>query len=479
MNLGNHFLEESAWMAVLLGAAGYLFIIFVLSFLGLDERFLVVLALSLLAILAFWKASTNQYFYAILLVSSIYVGGVLSSSFESGIPITPFQVLLLLGLFLFGVNMLIRDDFDMRLTGFEMLLAAFIGLLFFSLIYSSNPVSGIFEIFRMSALFLFILLLINFLFTSHQITVLLIIITVFGTLLAAASAVTSLLNPEIAAMNYLLEGRGIASRGAVGDADPNFFATLFFIPVAFTTAILHSDARKSVWILAFLTLIVLIGGALSTYSRSAWVAIVFIGFFIMYHYRNAKILLALGGLFLLLLVAVPEIRLMLGSVFDRILDIFSGNVDASSKMRLVLGQVAIRMFIDNPLLGVGFRSFPIEFEKRNTAYGMLDVNEPHNITYMILAELGLVGLLLFGLLLFFLLRMAHQNLTYSRNNDWETVIATTLLASLIGYLVFHQFIPRFLTNNTLYVNIALIIIHHYHLTAPVRDEKAGIAQKSP
>jgi len=174
----------------------------------------------------------------------------------------------------------------------------------------------------------------------------------------------------------------------------------------------------------------------------------------------------------MLLLVMPELRITLASVFNRILDIFSGGVDASSQMRIVLGQVAIKMFLENSFLGVGFRAFPIEFEKRNTAFGMLEVNEPHNITYMIFAELGMAGFFIFAILLFFLFRMAFRNLSMSKYDRWQRIIATALLASLFGYLIFHQFIPRYLTNNTMYVNIALIIVHHYYLIGN-RESVAG------
>jgi len=441
----------------------FLFLIFVMSTIGLEAQYLVLLSVLPIGAWVFWKFCSNKYYFAILLVSAIYIGGVLSSAEDGGLPVTPFQVLLVLGIFLFGLRMLHSADFDIRTTGFELIIAIFLGYIFFSLIYSVNPLSGFLEVFRMIALFLFVILILNSVYTSRQIIILLTVATLFGTVLAAASVITSLLNPEIAALNYLLEGRGIASRAAIGDADPNFFATIFFIPIAFTASILHSKADNKFRVLALFTLIVLIGGALSTYSRSAWVAIFLIGAIIVYHYKNLKIASAIAVLFIVLVAFVPDLRIALAGVINRVVDIFAGNVDTSSKMRIVLGQVAIRMFLDNVFLGVGFRSFPIEFDKRNTAYGMLEVSEPHNITYMILSELGLIGIFLFSIILFFLIRLAYRNLKMSRVDTYQRIIASTLFSSLIGYLMFHQFIPRFFTNNTMYLNIALIFVHHYYL----------------
>jgi len=464
LNRVKHLLADYTGLSILLGALCFLLLIPILSILGLDERFLILLALSPMAVFAFWKLSTNLFLFSVLLVSAAYIGGILTAAEGAAIPFTPFQILLGLAVLLFSFQMFHTSNFDIRLTGLEVLLAAFIGLIFFSLSYSTNPASGLFEAFRMIALFIFVILVINTVFTSRQILILLIAGTLVSAGLATASLILTFLNPEIAAINYMMMGRGIAGRAAIGDVDPNYFATIFFLPIAFTTAVLHADVDKKYRLMALVLLAVLVGGALSTYSRSAWVAIFFIGLLIIYYYRNINIALVFAGIFLVLLAVMPELRITLASVFNRILDIFSGTTDASSKMRIVLGQVAIKMFLENSILGVGFRAFPTEFELRNTAFGMLEVNEPHNITYMVFAELGLVGFLLFAAILFFLFRMAYRNMRMSLNDPWQRIIATSLLVSLVGYLIFHQFIPRFFTNNTMYVNIALIIVHHYYLT---------------
>ena len=61
------------------------------------------------------------------------------------------------------------------------------------------------------------------------------------------------------------------------------------------------------------------------------------------------------------------------------------------------------MWAQHPLFGSGIGSFPI-------IIGLGDIREyPHNVILEILAELGLVGLLIFGLLLFFGLRILVKN----------------------------------------------------------------------
>jgi O-antigen ligase len=473
LNQFRNLIADYTWLSILIGAAGFLFLIPVASILGLDERYLVVLALFPLILYGLWKCAANPFLLIVFLVSATFVGGIIVAAEDASIPITPFQFLLIAGIILFVFQKLHNSDFEIRLTGFEPLVAAFMGIIFLSLSYSANPMTGLFEAFRIVALLLFVLLVVNSVYNSRQILILLIAGTVVSAALAAASLFQTFMNPELAAINYMMMGRGIAGRAALGDADPNFFATIFFLPIAFTVSILHSDVSKKVRFIAFLALAILIGGALSTYSRSAWVAIFFIGVLVIYYYRNVKIVMLLAALFMVLLAVMPDLRITLASVFNRILDIFSGGVDASSQMRIVLGQVAIRMFLDNTFLGVGFRAFPLEFEKRNTTFGMLEVNEPHNITYMIFAELGLVGFFIFALILFFLFRLAYRNLKISKHDRWQRIIATTLLASLAGYLIFHQFIPRYLTNNTMYVNIALIIVHHYYLTGISYSNRGG------
>jgi len=427
---------------------------------GSEWMFLAMMTLPAFAWIAL-KSITYPGWTAPAVVAAAYLGGVFYAAENSAIPLTPFQLIYIPSLALFLLHKLFRGDPDIKLTGIEKWVAAFLAILFFSLIYSDNQLEGLFHIVRFLVLCTLVIYLINTLQTRRELTVLLGVAVVIATVLAAASAITTILNPEIAAMNFLFAGQRFAGRAAIGDSDPNFFATTFFLPIMLTAAAAHSEKLSlQIRSAAVILLVILLAGLVSTYSRSSWVSVILGGVIIVLYYRNFK-LAALGiAAFALLLIFSPGLRVALTSVFIRFLDIFSGSSEESAGMRIVLGLAALKMFFDSYGLGVGFESFSSTFDRINETYGMFGVNEPHNIVYQILAETGVAGILIFLGLMGIIIRVAWHTVQKSKihPNPWYEVIAVSLLCTFLAYFLFHQFIPRFLTNNTMMITIALIFL---------------------
>ncbi len=71
----------------------------------------------------------------------------------------------------------------------------------------------------------------------------------------------------------------------------------------------------------------------------------------------------------------------------------------SAGKRVVLYDQALRTWVDHPIMGVGIGGFPVEH-----GYGD-QRNYPHNLALEVLAELGVVGLILLGLIFYLCLRM--------------------------------------------------------------------------
>tara|TARA_R110002072_G_scaffold302520_1_gene486074 strand:+ start:699 stop:1232 length:534 start_codon:yes stop_codon:yes gene_type:complete len=86
----------------------------------------------------------------------------------------------------------------------------------------------------------------------------------------------------------------------------------------------------------------------------------------------------------------------------------------------------------------------------------LGVSEPHNITYAIFAELGLIGGFL--LLITSLFKDAYENIKNS-SDQINKIISVSLFSSLFGYLLFYQFYDGALYDAKLMLNISLIICH--------------------
>ncbi len=79
----------------------------------------------------------------------------------------------------------------------------------------------------------------------------------------------------------------------------------------------------------------------------------------------------------------------------------------SAHGRIIGFEVAMQMFKDRPILGVGAGDFPAAWWAKNTPYsyhGYKGWHQPHNLPGQVLAELGLLGVFSFGYFLFAILR---------------------------------------------------------------------------
>ncbi len=103
---------------------------------------------------------------------------------------------------------------------------------------------------------------------------------------------------------------------------------------------------------------------------------------------------------LLALVALKEFVPFAAYIFDRFTSIFTFFEEfgafgqASSTTRVYLAMACFNMFMDHPILGVGWRAFPVLFsEYAPPGYPFWTlVDESHTVLTTILAELGFVGM---------------------------------------------------------------------------------------
>lgn len=113
---------------------------------------------------------------------------------------------------------------------------------------------------------------------------------------------------------------------------------------------------------------------------------------------------------------------------DRLLLLSEPTEHNSSLTRLIFYKKAFQIWSQNPFFGSGIGSFPI-------AVGWPDKRlYPHNIVLEILAELGLVGLVIFGLFLFYGVRMLIRNFfsNYPLSIFVFMVFVMTFFDALIG-----------------------------------------------
>lgn len=169
--------------------------------------------------------------------------------------------------------------------------------------------------------------------------------------------------------------------------EPCFWGAFLLIPFSLVLPFVFERKKIALWLL----LSVFVTALLLTFSRSCWFGCLFILVLFVYYkiiyeqkiIRTAKIfLIVTAGIILLLTLIVPD-KL---NLFQR-LSAFS---DFSSFERFEMQKRAFQIFLEYPILGVGFGNTPF----------FLNYIVTHNFYLQLLLETGIVGFFVFMLFLF-------------------------------------------------------------------------------
>lgn len=258
--------------------------------------------------------------------------------------------------------------------------------------------------------------------------------------------------------------------GPLGDA--NFFACIivFTIPLALFQLL---NARNALTGLGWAIVSgLLIAGLLATQSRGGLIGLA-VALLVLGTGLTLRQVLSFGviGVVTVLLVAtvasdelIQRFATILGTVSE-------GELDTSTEGRLASWQVALELFKEHPVLGVGIGNFNSYYQNMALELGLIFRGEgrsTHSLYLEILTEQGLVGLLLMGAILFVAARSIIGAVRFA-NGIGEVRLArhlTAFGAGLAGYLAAMTFLqdsfPRFLW---LVIAVALeaewILRYHY------------------
>ncbi|MEX1122450.1 MAG: O-antigen ligase family protein, partial [Balneolales bacterium] len=305
--------------------------------------------------------SLKEPYYILLFVAvGSYLGNLVHLIEDGAVPVTIFQILLVMGFLFFVVHRLMASDLEIKLLGIELELMLFLALIFLSIVYTPNPESGMLNAIRFLILIATAYLVVNIVRSQNQITGILALLVAVSVVLAAIALRETILNPTAAAMEFMSAGN-LENRAKGTQVDPNIFASHFFLPIAFVSSLFLSLKSYMYRVPAFIILGILSLGLLSTFSRSAWVAAAVMLVLTAYFQRQLKLFVWLFGVALVAILFIPELQYTALNVLERIMDIFAGSSDNSSRIRILLGIAAMGMLFDSYLLGVGFRGFPEVF----------------------------------------------------------------------------------------------------------------------
>ncbi len=418
---------------------------------------LLSIPLFFLAILSFFKLLKKPYITIILLIIASYMGYIGSILFGDGLKISLFHVFLIIAFIVFIYRMMFLKKTKIYYAGIEGELILFLAIIFLSIIYSSDRAGGLFEAFRFLILALMLYLVINSQNNFKHIKKLFITVVIVSFILGVSSILQGF-RPENILINLLSQGRKLHSRASINVADPNIFASHFFIPIAFLTALVtKKDIEIKNKLLPLIVLPIMFAGVAATFSRSAWVAIFFIVILNVLMNKQYKIILISIFLFIIVLLILPQARLILQSVIQRFINIFSGMQDDSSRIRILLFLSSIYMAFDSYLLGVGMDGFAEHFTIYFSKFESIHVIEPHNIFYTVFAELGLFGLILYLWLMYKIGYTAYYN--YKKNMiGIDGVINLSLFIIFLSYLIFYQFYDGNLFDNNFWIIVGMIFV---------------------
>lgn len=401
----------------------------------------------------------DKLFSGTVLIGPIIAGALLTGVLFAGedgtsLPVTLFQLFLATGFLFFALAKVIKADLSIELYGLEKHYLIFTGLILFSIIYTPEREDALLLAVRYLVLLSMTYLIYNSIKDEEELKRVCYLAIGIAILIAAGNLVQTYLNPQIAAMNYTSSGsRLVRSSGA--ELDPNIFASNYFLPLMLLVTFFTRAKTLFGRLFLFSGIGLIIGSVLLTYSRSAWISVGLGVLVIVYMTKDIRLLGYLFISFLIAFVLSETIQQLTFSFLERLLDIFAGSSDDSSKFRIILAVTAILIILDSYLLGVGFDGFSAAFKTYHPPETTQGIFDAHNEYYAVFAELGLIGFLLFLAILYQIFKTLTRTIKETENDLIKT-LSTGLFATFICYLVFYNFIGGMLVNSIFFILIGLI-----------------------
>ncbi|MGG4000396.1 O-antigen ligase family protein [Anoxybacillus kestanbolensis] len=364
---------------------------------------------------------TKSRIYLFLPLVFVFYNNYLGTEKFLNIPIK--YLLLLLSIYLFIIIILInKNNFQLSIKSFNInLLILFIYLFLHSLLITRLPYSSIIYISFNFVLVLFIFLLIKEKkdLSSFLIILVLSAIGQAGIGIWEFAQGKTLYYEQWAGTRYR---EGIMRIGSTA-ADPNFlcFSLIPIIPIIFY---LKRKNNKFMNLFYNLSLILISCVVFITYSRIGWISIILTYILILSRmFKINKLLKFIFTIFIISMLAfeyLPKLNLSLN--------------DSSFKVRLYTQLLALKLFLYNPLFGIGISKFNLFSGDFLWKYYGINMELPPTTmnTYLqVLVETGLIGMLLFISVIISCLKKLVRN----RKVKEEDEISTLKFYLLVSYII--------------------------------------------
>lgn len=243
--------------------------------------------------------------------------------------------------------------------------------------------------------------------------------------------------------------RAGAESGMLGD--PNDLASYILMLFPLCYYLFFNDPKRWLRLVYGLAMLMILVAVVYTGSRGGFVGLVVL-FFLLWLFSKRKVL----GLFIGLAVFGAIWFVSPAEYRERIRSITNYEQDESAMNRVEYRRAAVRMFKRNPFTGIGFKNFA-DFARD---FGAPGSQTTHNMYYMVLAELGGLGLFVF-------LNIWLRSL----KSAWEIARSQMWLLRALGMGAFIGLLDLMVTGYFLsisyypyqYILMALVAAAHAHL----------------
>lgn len=274
--------------------------------------------------------------------------------------------------------------------------------------------------------------------SASQLRAVSVLITLSGLLVGCVAMFNSINGIGLVEGSRVTIGRDIGSM--LGD--PNDLALVLMFPYAFSLSVtLMSGNSRMYRALCLFICVVLLMAVIATQSRGGLLGVMAVSGIFALRYIKSK------GL-LLLLAAVASLFLYIASgISDRA----SGGaaeegIDASAMGRLYAWEAAARMAFENPFTGVGLNNFYFNYYFYSSHWDGLN-HAVHSTWFGVMAETGILGLIVFVTCIVSLLRTARRTiqLIETKPDQFAPPVKTNayaVYAGLIGTVVSGTFLTQ-------------------------------------
>ena len=275
------------------------------------------------------------------------------------------------------------------------------------------------------------------------------LIVIFGALMAFFGILQRLANPE--GIYGLRETRQAIPFGPF--VNQHHFATFMQMTVGLTLGLLFGENSSRERKILLASAVVVMGVAtVSTGSRGGLLGFIAVGAFVTLlnflsgrwsragsaasrESGQSKIALAVGGV--ALVVVIFGVVLFIGGNDSLLRGIGAAKADADiSSGRMDFWAVAVKIFLEHPILGAGFEAFGVAFTRHDNWSGQFRVEQAHNEYLQTLADAGIAGFICVAGFIFLLFKKGLRNVGGTTGFRREAAIGA--LAGCFGVLI-HSF----------------------------------------